>query len=68
MVGHLQELQSALPASAQGMVDALLIKPYTPRMLVEALSSFAGDSAASLNGDLGAAAPKPLPVLPLTAG
>ena len=54
MVGHLQELQSALPASAQGMVEALLIKPYTPRMLVEALSLLAGDSAATLNGALGA--------------
>jgi hypothetical protein len=54
MVGHLQELQNALPASAQGMVDALLIKPYTPRMLVEALSLLAGDSTTTLNGALGA--------------
>ena len=54
MVGHLQELQNALPASAQGMVDALLIKPYTPRMLVAALSGvlLAGNGTASLNGAL----------------
>jgi signal transduction histidine kinase/CheY-like chemotaxis protein len=51
MVGHLQELQRALPASAQGIVDGLLLKPYTPRMLVEALSGvvLAGDSTASLS-------------------
>lgn len=51
MVGHLQELQRALPASAQGRVEGLLLKPYTPRMLVEALSGvvLAGDSTASLS-------------------
>jgi signal transduction histidine kinase/CheY-like chemotaxis protein len=38
MVGELQELQMALPASAQGLVDSLLLKPYTPRMLLEAVS------------------------------
>jgi CheY-like chemotaxis protein len=38
MVGELHELQMALPASAQGLVDSLLLKPYTPRMLLEAVS------------------------------
>ena len=50
MVGQLQELQLVLPASAQGLVDCLLLKPYTSRMLFEALSGvvFAGDSTAPL--------------------
>jgi len=50
MVGQLSELQMTLPASARGLVDSLLLKPYTPRMLVEAVSGavFAGDSNAPL--------------------
>jgi CheY-like chemotaxis protein len=50
MIGQLQQLQTALPASAQGLVDSFLLKPYTPRMLVEALSGavFVGDSNAPL--------------------
>jgi len=50
MVGQLSELQMTLPASAQGLVDSLLLKPYTPRMLVEAVSGavFTGDSNAPL--------------------
>jgi signal transduction histidine kinase/CheY-like chemotaxis protein len=50
MVGELQELQRALPPSAQGLVDSLLLKPYTPRMLFEAVSGsvLAENSNASL--------------------